>query len=337
MTRSLAICLAVLFLASSLLAPHAAGGQAPRPPIPVILDTDIGDDIDDTWALILALKSPELNLKLVVTDFGNTVQRAKLVARVLELAGRTDIPIGIGIKENDDPGPQAEWVKGYDLAKYPGRVLQDGVQALIDTVMASKEPMTLIAIGPAPNLKAALEREPRIAGKLRLAGMYGSLRSGYGGKPSPDAEWNVKANPAAARALLAAPWREAILTPLDTCGRIQLSGERYARLRASADPVVRGLVETFGIWCRNRDWCTKDPAFVASKSSTLFDCVAVYLAITHDLVKTETMGVSVTDHGMTVPDASAPKATWATEWTNLDAFEEWLAARLLGPTVTRRP
>ena len=253
-------------------------------------------------------------MKLVVTDFGNTEQRAKLVARVLELAGRTDIPIGIGIKENDDPGPQADWVKGYDLAKYPGRVLKDGVQALIDTVMASPVPMTLIAIGPPPNLKAALEREPRIAGKLRLAGMYGSIHRGYDGKPKPEPEWNVRANPAAARAVLAAPWREAILTPLDTCGRVQLSGERYARVRGSSDPLLRGLVEAYGTWCRNRDWCAKDPAFVAAKSSTLFDCVAVYLAISRDLVKTETTGVRVTDEGMTIPDPAARPLVWATEW-----------------------
>ena len=126
----------VLLSSATLAAVPEAVAQPPaaRAPIPVILDTDIGDDIDDTWALILALKSPELDVKLVVTDFGNTEQRARLVARVLELAGRTDIPIGIGIKENDDPGPQAEWVKGYDLAKYPGRVHRDGVKALIDTV-----------------------------------------------------------------------------------------------------------------------------------------------------------------------------------------------------------
>ena len=305
-----------------------AGAATASSPIPVILDTDIGDDIDDTWALALALKSPELDVKLVVTDYGNTEQRAKLVARVLELAERTDIPIGIGIKENDDPGPQAEWVKGYDLGRYPGRVLKDGVQALIDTVMASPVPMTLIAIGPPPNLKAALEREPRIAGKLRLAGMYGSIHRGYDGKPKPEPEWNVKANPAAARALLAAPWREAILTPLDTCGRVQLSGERYARVRGSSDPLLRGLVEAYGIWCRNRDWCAKDPEYVAKKSSTLFDCVAVYLAISRDLVKTETTGVRVTDEGVTVPDPAARPLVWATEWRDLAGFEEWLTARL---------
>ena len=332
--RALIVLLAVPALALGA-APSTAGSPAPRPPIPVILDTDIGDDIDDTWALALALKSPELDVKLVVTDYGNTEQRAKLVARVLELAGRTDIPIGIGIKENDDPGPQAEWVKGYDLAKYPGRVLKDGVQALIDTVMASPEPMTLIAIGPPPNLKVALEREPRIAGRLRLAGMYGSLRLGYDGQPKPEPEWNVKASLAAARAVLSAPWREAIVTPLDTCSRVQLSGERYGRVRGSADPLLRGLIEAFGVWCRNRDSCATDPAFVATKSSTLFDCVAVYLAISRDLVKTETMGVRVTDEGMTVPDPAARPLDWATEWRDLAGFEEWLTARLTAPAPAR--
>ena len=324
-----------LLLAAALVAPGAAAEPPlPAPRVPVILDTDIGDDIDDTWALVLALKSPELDVRLVVTDFGNTVQRAKLVARVLGLAGRTDIPIGIGIKENDDPGPQAEWVAGYDLAKYPGRILKDGVQALVDTAMASREPVTLIAIGPAPNLKAALEREPRIAEKVRLAGMYGSIHRGYD-KPTPEPEWNVKSNPAAARALLSAPWVDAIVTPLDTCGRVRLSGERYARVRGSSDPLLRGLMDAYAVWCRNRDWCAKDPGYVASKSSTLFDPVAVYLAISRDLVKTETTGVRVTEEGMTVPDPSARPVTWATGWASLEGFEEWLTARLTATAVSR--
>ena len=141
--------------------------------------------------------------------------------------------------------------------------------------------------------------------------------------------------PRGGRALLTAPWREAILTPLDTCGKVQLAGERYARVRGSSDPLLRGLVEAYGTWCRNRDWCAKDPAFVASKSSTLYDCVAVYFAISRDLVKTETMGVRVTDEGMTVPDPAARAATWATDWTSLDGFEEWLTGRLTAPSPPR--
>ncbi len=326
-----------MLLAATLVVPAAAAEKRPASSgrIPVILDTDIGDDIDDTWALVLILRSPELDLRLVVTDFGNTEHRAKLVAHALELAGRTDIPIGIGIKQNDQLSPQAGWVRNFDLAKYPGRVHRDGVQALIDTVMESPQPMTLIAIGPPPNLKAALEREPRIAGRLRLAGMFGSIHRGYNGKPAPEPEWNVRSEKAAARAVLSAAWKEAVVTPLDTCGLVRLSGERYARVREAGDPLLHGLVEAFGIWCHNRDWCAKDPAYVAGKSSTLFDTVAVYLAISRDLVKTETSGVRVTDEGMTVPDPSAPPVTWATDWVSLDGFEEWLATRLARPGARR--
>ncbi|HEX9185794.1 MAG TPA: nucleoside hydrolase [Vicinamibacteria bacterium] len=331
-TRSVLLLLALAAVPSS---PAAAPPPAPRAPIPVILDTDIGDDIDDTWALALALKSPELDVKLVVTDYGNTAHRAKIVARLLEVAGRTDIPIGVGVKENDQESSQAEWVKGYDLARYPGRVHRDGVQALIDLAMGSEEPVTLVAIGPPPNLKAALEREPRIASRLRLAGMYGSLRRGYGGKATPDAEWNVKASPAAARALLAAPWKDAVSTPLDTCGLVQLKGERYARVRDSRDPLARAVVENYRLWCRTKDWCQQDAEHVASKSSTLFDAVAVYLAMSRDLVKTEALGVRVTDEGMTVPDPAARPLAWAVEWKDLGAFEEWLAARIAGPPASR--
>ena len=135
----------ILLLVSALLLPGFAAGAVAAPParpIPVILDTDIGDDIDDTWALVLALKSPELDVRLVVTDFGNTEDRAKLAARVLELAGRTDIPIGIGVKESDDESPQADWVRGYDLATYRGRILKDGVQADARSIMGI---ITLVA------------------------------------------------------------------------------------------------------------------------------------------------------------------------------------------------
>ena len=113
---SLAIHSVVLVLLSillSVLSPRPAGATD-RKKIPVILDTDIGDDIDDTWALIALLKSPELDLKLVVTDYGNTVYRAKIVARLLEIAGRTEVPVAIGLKTSDAEGGQAPWVKSYD-------------------------------------------------------------------------------------------------------------------------------------------------------------------------------------------------------------------------------
>jgi inosine-uridine nucleoside N-ribohydrolase len=331
LARACAAALIGFLLPAALEAGWIRGPAHAR--IPVILDTDIGGDIDDTWALVLLLKSPDLDLRLVTTDFGNTVYRAKIVARLLQSAGRTDIPIGIGIKGGDEEGGQAEWVRGYDLASYPGRILPDGVQAIVDAAMAAKEPTTLIAIGPCPNLKRAIEREPRIATRLRLAGMFGSLRRGYGGARAPEPEWNVRADPEAAHVLLAAPWIDAILTPLDTCGVVQLKGDRFARVRDSRDPLLRVLMENYRLWCAHQKSCASDPEFVATKSTTLFDTVAIYLALSRDLVITEQLGVRVTGEGMTVPDGQARRLGWATGWKSLDRFEDLLVERLAGNTA----
>ncbi|NMC03999.1 MAG: hypothetical protein GYA24_02245 [Candidatus Lokiarchaeota archaeon] len=190
-----------------------------------ILDTDIGTDIDDTWALGLVLKSPELDLKLVTTATFDTAYRAKIVARMLEIAGRTDVPIGIGPSSSDKAGPQNPWVLDYDLQSYPGKVHHDGVSALVDAIMSSSEPVTVITIGPLTNIAAALKREPRIAARARIVAMLGSVRIGYGGKKGPTPEYNVVQDVPACQAVLAAPW-DIVLTPLDTCGTVVLDGQR---------------------------------------------------------------------------------------------------------------
>ena len=334
LTRAmLSLAAATLVASQASAAPDPAAAAKGRR-IPVILDTDIGDDIDDTWALALLLRSPELDLRLVVTDFGDTVYRARLTAKLLEVAGRSDVPIGIGVRQWEKDGAQAGWLGDYALARYPGRVFDDGVQGLIDTVMSSPEPMTLIAIGPPPTLRAALEREPRIAAKLRLVGMYGSLREGYAAQSKPEPEWNVKADPKAARALLGAAWHDALLTPLDTCGRITLDGARYARLRDSKDPLALALIENYRLWCPRVDWCAKDGE-PETRSSTLFDTVAVYLAFAHDLVSVEKLGVRVSDEGMTLPDPAAPALGWATAWKDLDGFRDLLTNRLAGASAAK--
>jgi len=295
---------------------------------PAIISTDIGDDIDDTWALSLALKSPELDVKLIVGDYGNAESRARLIAKILETDKRTDIAVGVGVHSGAKDGVhhQSKWIEGYELKQYPGKVYPDGVQALIDIVMASKEPVTLICVGPTPNIAEALKREPRIAEKARFVGMYGSVRLGYGRGSKPCPEWNVKADPASCRAALSAPW-DATITPLDTCGLIQLKAEKYARLRASNDLVVKTLLKNYRVW---RAYGAKDhqETDTETASTTLFDCVAVYLAITQDLCVMEPLGIRVADDGLTLEDPAAKKINVATAWKDLPAFETWLVDRL---------
>jgi len=312
-------------------------------PIPVILDTDIGGDIDDTWALALLLKSPELDLKLVVSDTGDTRYRARVAARLLEVAGRTDVPVGIGLPPAatggsaadggsaaaaDDGNPQAPWVAGYTLADYPGTIVEDGVGALIDTIMASPEPVTLICIGPVPNIAAALQREPRIAQNARFVGMHGSIRVGYGGSSVVSAEYNVVADPAACRTAFEAPW-EVTITPLDTCGLVQLKGAHYAAVRDSRDPLARAVIENYRIWAPRVKWPEADNV-PDIQSSTLFDTVAVTLAFSEAFMEMETLPLRVTDDGYTTIDPAGKPVRCATRWTDLAGFEAFLAARLSG-------
>ncbi|NNE73358.1 MAG: nucleoside hydrolase [Acidimicrobiales bacterium] len=300
-------------------------------PIPVILDTDIGFDVDDMWALAFLLRCPELDLRLIVTENGDTTYATRLVARLVELAGRTDIPIGIGIPLNSTPPHHAEWVDGYDLVDYPGEVHRDGVVALIDTITASPEPLTVISIGPLPNIAAALQRAPSIIDNSRFVGMHGSLRRGYLGADKPHREYNVMTYPSAARTVFESGW-DLTITPLDTCGIVHLDGERFAQLRASTDPLGQALIENHDLWCRNVEWIDQLGIDPATQSSTLYDTVAVYLAFAEDLLVMEELPIAVTDSGRTIIDTSGHTVRCATEWRDLDAFTTLLADRLLDET-----
>jgi inosine-uridine nucleoside N-ribohydrolase len=305
-------------------------GQRSRKKVPVVLDTDIGSDIDDTWALAMLLKSPELDVRLVVSDTGNTTYRAKIAAKMLEAAGRTDVPVGVGVHQSDKTGPQQEWVETYQLSDYDGTVHQDGVKAIIDTIMNSPEPVTLVCIGPVPNVAAALEREPEIARNARFVGMHGCLRKspwGYDGKKGGVlAEYNVYADPKALQKVFEAPWPVTI-TPLDTCGFVVLKGEKYRAVRECDDSIVKALMENYMVWLKSREnWQQQ----FETQSTILFDTVAVYLAFSEELLVMQKLGVRVTDDGYTLIDNGAKAVNCAVEWKNLSAFEDLLVKRLTG-------
>ena len=300
-------------------------------PIPVILDTDLGLDVDDVWALAFLLRCPELDLRLVVSDTGDTTYRAALAAKVLAAAGRTDVPIGVGIPLDDADHTHATWLDGYDLDDYPGEVLTDGVGALCETIMASAEPVTVIAIGPVPNLAAALAREPRIVENSRFVGMHGSIRLGYADIPKPMREFNVKMHALACRQVFASPW-ERTITPLDTCGNVYLDGQRFERVAASTDPLMQAVMGNHEGWREaTRDWPMLQDLDLERRSSILFDTVAVWLAFAEDLVEIETLPLTVTPDGKTLIDeANGQPTRCATRWRDKEAFLDLLVERLVG-------
>ena len=332
------VILAVFLASSSSSATGGGSSRSSGQKIPVIFDTDICDDIDDTWALAMLLQSPEFDVKLITTAVGNTSSKVKTVAKFLEIAGRTDIPIGIGVQQHKGRHRQDAWARDYELSSYPGTIYEDGVQALIDTIMKSRKMIKVVAVGPLPNIAAALQREPKIAEKAEFVGMHGSVRRGYGNNPTPSAEYNVKAFVKEAQKVFTAPWNITI-TPLDTCGIVQIKKQKYQKVLNRNSPLTRALMENYRAWHKqgirsnNKDLSEAEldkrvDQKCDSSSSTLFDTVAIYLAMSTDLVKMEKLPIKVTDDGHTRIDEDGKAINCATEWKDLGAFEDLLVDRL---------
>ena len=177
------------------------------------------------------------------------------------------------------------------------------------------------------NVAAALERQPRIAEKTHFIGMLGSVRKGHGGVPKAIAEYNVRKDARACQKVFTAPWRSMTITPLDTCGLIRLSGPRYQSVLNCPDPLVRTVVENYRLW--SKTFGADAEAAFARESSVLYDTVAVYLAITEELLVMEELGISVSDDGYTVIDPKAQPVRCTVEWKDQAAFEDWLVDRLV--------
>ncbi|NOK60940.1 MAG: nucleoside hydrolase [Chloroflexi bacterium AL-W] len=295
--------------------------QTTPSPVPVILDTDIGSDIDDTWALAMLLRSPELDVKLIVSSTGDTTYRAKIVCKLLEVAGRTDIPVAIGIPEEEDEDTaknQAVWVADYDLNQYPGKLYTNGIVALTDALQSATEPTTLMCIGPLTNIPPVLEQAPYVASNTRFVGMHGSIAKNYNGQMGAIPEYNVRHDVKACQAVFAASWREMIITPLDTCGMVMLRDAKYQAIVESSDPLLKAVIENYHIW-------NGGPA---KQSSILFDTVAIHLAYSRAFLRVGELGVRITDDGYTILEDEGRPTQIAIDWNDLDGFENALVQRL---------
>ena len=155
----------------------AAPAAAQNPRIRVILDTDIGTDIDDAWALGFAMSSPEFELLAVTITDGNTPARARVACKLLHTANRDDVPVAVGrpTPPPDSIDYQFTWADDF-TAKRP--VAQPAAQLIVDTARRFPNEITLIAVGPLQNVADALRLEPRLPQLLkRVVLMSGSIRS----------------------------------------------------------------------------------------------------------------------------------------------------------------
>jgi purine nucleosidase len=212
-----------------------------------VIDTDPG--IDDALALFFALAAPEVQLEAVTTVSGNvSVEKTTRNAlALLELAGRTDVPVARGAERPLlREAVYADYVHGRngvgDVAlPEPRQKPTDlhAVEMIIQTILGGPDEITLVALGPLTNLALAVRREPRIAEAVReVVIMGGALR--VPGNVSPAAEFNIYADPHAAQIVFSAGWPIRLVS-LDVTQQTVMERERLATLAETGHPVTRTI------------------------------------------------------------------------------------------------
>ncbi len=225
-------------------------------PRPVILDVDPG--IDDALAILLAVRSPELDVRAVTVVFGNVELELGVsnALKILELAGRTDIPVGRGEAAPLVGEPlTAKNVHGdngigsVSLPEPRAKLSEGGALHLIaETLAASPEPVTLLPVGPLTNIALFLRVHPELRPKIReIVSMGGSAAAP--GTVRPTVSFNILNDPEAA----AIVYRSGIpvtMVGLDVTSKTVLTPEHVSAFARSSDPIER-FVEAVVAFHRN--------------------------------------------------------------------------------------
>ena len=299
-----------------------SAGQFEGEKQPVLLDTDIGDDIDDALALALALRSPEIELVGVTTVFGDTYLRARLAKHVLQVFERNDIPVAAGIsapilaRHPASDVPQAAVLPLSEVQEISGR---SGPELIIEKALAHPGRLTLLCIGPLSNVATVLLKEPQLFLAIRSIVVMG----GTSGLPFPD--WNVRSDARAAQIVLGAG------IPITLLGwnittRCRMKGEDIERLRDKTTHQTRLLSDLIAIWQQHRPrWHPPYPI--------LHDPLTIAALCAPDLLRFEEITVRVLTRGplrgFTVPRLMNGPLVKAAVGIQEERAREWIMERLL--------
>ena len=112
----------------------------------IIIDTDIGEDIDDTWALIFLLSSRFVDIKLISVTTGDVKYKAKIVAKILTLLNKTNIPIALGKATENECYAQKRWTDDFDISNYQGHIYSSASKAYKEILTKNRAVMHLLQV-----------------------------------------------------------------------------------------------------------------------------------------------------------------------------------------------
>ncbi|OYO26563.1 nucleoside hydrolase [Janthinobacterium sp. PC23-8] len=313
-----------IFLTSMLL-PGAASAApaASSAPHKVIVDMDIGDDIDDAFALALLLQSPEIEILGITTAWGDTALRTRLLERFLRDTGHAGIAVAQGAATaNPTPFTQARYAqRGNAPAKAP----QDAADFILREVARQPGQVTLLALGPLTNIGAAIARDKAAFGKVKqVVMMGGSVRAGYRKsqyvpvRPA-DKEYNIVSDIAGAQALFASGVT-IVMMPLDST-QIRLDEVERNAIFGHGSPLTDAVTLLYHQWIDSyQPWSSNMPS--------LFDVVPVTWLIDPASCPTAPLRIAVTDDGYTRETPGQPNARVCLA-SNQPRFFEIVMQRLL--------
>jgi len=281
-------------------------------PEKIIIDTDIGDDVDDAFALALAVKSPELEILGVTTTFGDTEARAKIVDRFLGEVGRAEIPVLTGkATATKNPMSQRKYGEGGHFAKSSRG---DAVDFLLEQIRKYPGKITLVAIGPLMNVGAAIDKDAATFRKLkRVVLMGGSIRRGYGdlgytAPVPPMPEWNILNDVASAQKLFAAGVPLFVM-PLDST-QLKMDEVKRAFLFGQGAAVTDQLAVLYHLW--------------EQETPTLFDPMTIAFVLRPELCPVQGLHIRVDEKGFTREEPGAANAEVCLDSNAEDFFKFYL-------------
>ncbi|WP_343247059.1 nucleoside hydrolase [Diplocloster hominis] len=245
----------------------------------IIIDTDIGDDVDDAFAIALALVSPEIELMGITTVFKNTYARAELALAVLEHYGRTDIPVYAGCgRPLKNQADTAEMPAQHRMIPVKKRDIQpgDAAEYIISQVRNYPE-LTVVGIGPLTNLAHAFLKAPEVMKRSRLVLMGGTYNRMY-------PEWNILCDPEAAKIVLESG-ADVIIAGLDVTTKLKLGREELAQIHGCSSDREVFLADLMNIW------------YERSGAVVLHDPLVVLYMIQPDLLRLAPSNVCVELNG----------------------------------------
>lgn len=308
----------------ALLALASLASAAAPEKIPIIFDTDIGTDIDDSFALALVLTSPELDLRGVTTVSADAYGRALIACRMLWLTGHGDVPVAAGRPPQAKPMFQGQYQYGLRATgKHP--VKESAVEFMYAKLKAEPGKITLLTVGDLTNVAQLITAHPDCKPWIkRVVLMGGAVRVGYNGKPPVVWEWNIKSDIKGAQTVFASGI-PLVVAPLDAT-LVKLEEPWRKKIFDARTPLTYQLLAHYQLWDK--------------QTPTLFDPVAVTLAFNERFCTMEDLRLEVDDQAVTREiKGGKPNARVATA-IKTDEFLKWYVERVTAGTpapVTKEP